>query len=141
MNFKRRVELSEDFIPLASTADIMFLLLIFFLVTTTFDVNQGLKMDLPETKIQEDIPSENVTVAVDKEGKVYIDGKEIRVDQVAREARVRLAGHPERYVVIKGDTKVNYGRVVDILDELFGAGIHNVALPTAREEDLAAGVR
>ncbi len=143
LNFKRRLELPEDFIPLASTADIMFLLMIFFLVTTTFtaEKEKGINMQLPDTVVQEEIPSENVAVTVDRDDRVLLDGREIKVEEVGRLVKEKLSAHPERFVVIKSDQTVKYGKVVDVLDELFQAGIHNIALPTEKEtiEEKPAG--
>ncbi len=135
LKFKRSFKEDEEFIPLASTADIMFLLMIFFLVTTTFTAEnqKGINMQLPDTVVQEDIPAENITVSVDKAEKLYLEGKEIKLEELAPQVRAALVGHPDRYVIIKSDQGVKYSRVVDILDELFQVGIHNVALPTKKE--------
>ncbi len=133
MKFKRTIADDEEFIPLASTADIMFLLMIFFLVTTTFNVEKGINMQLPDTVVQEEVPAENVSIAIDKGDKIYVDGKEANLKDVPAMVKGKLAGHPERYVLIKSDQGVKYGLVVDILDELFQVGIHNVALPTEKE--------
>ena len=133
MKFRRGLILDEEFIPLASTADIMFLLMIFFLVSTSFNIEKGINMQLPDTVVQEDIPAENVSISVDKSDRVFVDGVETKIDQLGLTVKGKLAGHPDRYVVIKSDQGVKYGRVVDILDELFQAGIHNVALPTKKE--------
>ena len=133
MKFRRGLILDEEFIPLASTADIMFLLMIFFLVSTSFNVEKGINMQLPDTVVQEDIPAENVLISVDKAEMIYLEGKEINIKDLGLQVKGALAGHPERYVIIKSDQGVKYSRVVDILDELFKMGIHNVALPTKKE--------
>jgi biopolymer transport protein ExbD len=134
LKFKRGFREDEDFVPLASTADIMFLLMIFFLVNTTFNTEKGINMQLPDTVVQEDIPAQNLTVSLDKTGRIYLDGKEITLKEVGPLSRDRLAGHPDRFVLIKSDQGVPYGAVVEILDELFQVGIHNIALPTKKEE-------
>lgn len=133
MRFRRGYKEDEEFVSLASTADIMFLLMIFFLVTTTFHVDKGINMQLPDTVVQEEIPTENVAVSVDASDRIWVDGKEAKLSEVGRQVQQKLAGHPERYVVIKSDKGVKYGSVVDVLDELFQAGVHNIALPTKKE--------
>lgn len=133
LKFKRTIDESEEFIPLASTADITFLLIIFFLVTTTFNIEKGINMQLPDTVVQEKIPTVNVSIIVDSSKNLYLDGKEISLKEIGVQTKAILAGHPEKFVTIKSDKNVEYGLVIDILDELFQAGIHNIALPTMKE--------
>jgi biopolymer transport protein ExbD len=133
LKFKRGLILDEEFIPLASTADIMFLLMIFFLVSTSFNIEKGINMQLPDTVVQEDIPAENVLISLDNAANIFLDGKEIKLKDLGLQVKGALAGHPERYVIIKSDQGVKYSLVVDVLDELFQMGIHNVALPTKKE--------
>ena len=65
MKFKSRFRDDDEPVPTASMADITFLLIIFFMVSTVFDVSRGIQMQLPQTVTQQDIKERNVTVSID----------------------------------------------------------------------------
>jgi len=115
-------------------ADITFLLIIFFMVSTVFDVSRGIQMRLPATTTQQDIKERNVTISIDSKQELFVDGERVDLKDVGRAARERLAGRPEGFVLVKSDQAVPYRRVVDVLDELLQVGISNIALPTEKEQ-------
>ena len=114
-------------------ADITFLLIIFFMVGTVFNVEKGIEMTLPQSTVQQDISEENVIISIDTEEKYYVDGDPVEVGDIGRLTMDKLTGHPERFVLIKSDKGVRYRAVIDVLDELLQVGITNIALPTEEE--------
>ena len=134
LKFKRSLEDDSEVIPTASMADITFLLIIFFMVGTVFNVDRGIEMRLPQSKVQQDISEENVVISVDAEKKIFIDGESTNLKGIGKSAADRILGHPERFVLLKSDRSVPYSIVIDILDELLQAGVTNIALPTEKEE-------
>lgn len=133
MKFKRSFEDDSEVIPTASMADITFLLIIFFMVGTVFNVEKGIEMTLPQSTVQQDISEENVIISIDTEEKYYFDGDPVEVGDIGRLTMDKLTGHPERFVLIKSDKGVRYRAVIDVLDELLQVGITNIALPTEEE--------
>jgi biopolymer transport protein ExbD len=115
-------------------ADITFLLIIFFMVGTVFNVEKGIEMTLPQSTVQQDIPDENVIISIDVKGEFYIDGEPADLGEIGDLTFGLLTGHPEKYVLIKSDQGVKYKVVIDVLDELLQAGITNIALPTEEEQ-------
>src|SRR5512145_1221981 len=114
-------------------ADITFLLIIFFMVSTVFDVSRGIQMRLPATTTQQDIKERNVTISIDAKQELFLDGEKIGLRELGKATQTRLAARPEGFVLIKSDQGVPYRRVVDVLDELLQVGISNIALPTEKE--------
>ncbi len=134
MRFKSRLRDDEEPVPTASMADITFLLIIFFMVSTVFDVSRGIQMRLPQTVTQQDIKERNVTISIDDKQQLFVDGEPVELKELGRSARSKLAGRPEGFVLVKSDQGVPYRRVVDVLDELLQVGISNIALPTDKEK-------
>ena len=133
MKFRRSLEDDSEVIPTASMADITFLLIIFFMVGTVFNVERGIEMQLPQSTVQQDVPEENVIISIDKDEVLYLDGEEIDLASLGREALAKTAAHPEGYILVKCDQGVRYKAVIDVLDELLLVGITNIALPTEEE--------
>ncbi len=134
MKFKRSFEDDAEVIPTASMADITFLLIIFFMVGTVFNVEKGIEMTLPQSTVQQDISEENVIISIDTTEKYFIDGEPVEVGDIGRLTIDKLTGHPEMFVLIKSDKGVKYKAVIDVLDELLQVGITNIALPTEEEK-------
>lgn len=133
MRFKNRFRDDGEAVPTASMADITFLLIIFFMVSTVFDVSRGIQMRLPATTTQQDIKERNVTVSIDATQALFLDGEKVELRGLGKAVVAKLANRPEGFVLIKSDQAVPYRRVVDVLDELLQVGISNIALPTEKE--------
>ena len=110
---RRRVSL--DISPLL---DVVFLLLIFFLVTTTFMPDASMDLELPEstTATQSEIAATVVTVGED--GGVQIDGDSVSMQELEREK-----------ITVRADARVDYGVIVRIIDALRNAGVDALSLP------------
>ncbi len=133
MKFRRTSDDEGEIIPTASMADITFLLIIFFMVGTVFNVEKGIEMRLPQSMIQQDISQENVIISIDTDEKLYLDGDPVEIGEIGRLTRDKVTVDPERFILIKSDRGVRYRVVIDILDELLQVGITNIALPTEEE--------
>lgn len=133
MKFKRTLVPDDEAVPMSSMADIAFLLIIFFMLTTVFSVDQGIIIELPETSQREAVDVREVVLVIDAEGKVHAEGKELTMDKVGGYVKSRRRANPNRPVVVRSDKNVTYGVVADVMDELLKAGVRDVALPTVAE--------
>ena len=132
---KRRSRVSDE-IPTASMADIAFLLLIFFLVTTVFSEERGLSLVLPEPQSEEvEINPKNIiTFYVVGDGVVEIrrgdspDKQTIDYQQVEAVARQELAANNRLIVSVKTAPDANYVDMVNVLDEVKLAGATRISL-------------
>jgi len=131
----RRKKLMSD-INVVPYIDVMLVLLIIFMVTAPL-VTQGVKVELPKTEAQDIAPTdkEPAIITVDSKGDYYVnfgENKNKPVDLQALATRVLALKkyQPEIVVLVKGDTNVPYGRVVELMGHLSTAGITDVGLIT-----------
>ncbi len=133
MKFKRTIQPDDEAVPMASMADIAFLLIIFFMVGTVFSADRGIVIELPETQTREAVDLRELVLTITREGEVRVDGAAVPLEALGPlVARARQV-NPRRPVVVRSDRRVPYGRVADVMDELIQAGVRDVALPTAPE--------
>jgi biopolymer transport protein ExbD len=116
--------------------DVVFLLLIFYAVTTQFVTDERLKLKLPEAKTaektginREDRPPE-VLVALD--GTVWIDGELIPEQQLEARIKQLVERAPEKAVILKGDRGADYGVVVHVLDVARSVGAKTIQMSAER---------
>jgi biopolymer transport protein ExbD len=118
----RRKKKDAATIPLAGMADIAFLLLIFFLLVTTIDVDTGIGLVLPppvEHADEIEVDPDNVTnILVNAEGEVLIDGNIIRVPQISGMIADRIRANPRLIVSVKTDRRTPYNVYIDTIDQL-----------------------
>lgn len=125
-------------VPTASMADIAFLLLIFFMVSTVFVRHHGLQVQLPEAeKIQKLENRRNVTsIWVDRQGVIKIDGQEnVGIDQVGKIVNDKIRANPLLIISIKGDGEAEFGLLSNVMQELRKVEALRVNFATEREQD------
>jgi len=128
-------------IPQSSLSDLAFLLLIFFITSMDFAIEQGLPFVLPSAQRSVRIevePSEVFRVQVLQGSSVTVDGAIMPVDQIApllqsRNAQRRAAGEPELIVVIETHPDAEYQMTVGILDQVKAADSRRVSLQMLKE--------
>ena len=124
---------SEAQINMAPLIDMIFILLIFFLVTTTFVSETGIEVRRPRAASAGRLERESIYVAVSPSGTVYLENREIGL--LALRARVReLLRRRQRPVVVIPDARTPAQALIDVIDECKLAGAENVSLAARREE-------
>jgi biopolymer transport protein ExbD len=132
---RKKAEASRE-ISMASTSDVAFLLLIFFIVTTIFAAEQGLIMVLP-AKQQESttvkVKQSNVaTLKVNYDNSVTLDQKPVLVNEIMNAVKDRLQANDQLVVVLEIHPDADYGLMVACLDELRLANARKVSLKTTK---------
>jgi biopolymer transport protein ExbD len=132
-----RVRPPED-IPDSAMADVAFLLLIFFLATTTIAEEFGLSLILPaKSQSQErmEVNRENVMViSTDPTGNIfYVDDDPVSLSQIRALVETRKAGNDKLVVSVEPDRRAPYRAMVDILDEVKQAKATRISLKTRRQ--------
>ncbi len=124
-------------IPTASMADISFLLLVFFMVSTVFVRYRGIPVALPEAeKIEELEMRRHVTsIWVSNQGVINIDDAVLPLDQVGPLIHAKLTANPRLVVSLKADADAEFGRVSDVLQELRKVEALRVNFATIREKE------
>lgn len=116
---KQRSELTVDLSPLI---DVVFLLLIFFMVSTRFKDDHGLDLDLPQAESRQSTQTERLTLFVGKDGNIKLQEETITKDQLADKLRAALANSEDKMVILHVDKDVQHGLVVEIMDTAKDAG-------------------
>lgn len=132
MRLKARHE-QQSVIPTASMADIAFLLIVFFMVTITFEKDKT-QVALPQTELRFEVPKIAAYISVTEQGQIRVtDGESMstpvgRVDDVDGWAANFVAEYPSRPVVLKADANVPYRHIDRIIDALKQAKVELIYL-------------
>ena len=119
--------------------DVMLVLLIIFMVITPM-LNNKVNVDLPVANaavIMDNANKEDaVTVAVTRDGKTYLGGDQINIDDLAAKVSAKLENKPEgeKEVYLRADVRANYGKVMDTVDAIRTAGVSQLGLLTEKRE-------
>ncbi|MEW7867772.1 ExbD/TolR family protein [Aeromonas diversa] len=122
---RQRDEIQIDMTPML---DIVFIMLIFFIVTTSFVREAGLEVHRPEATQAKTQKSSSIMLAVGAKGEIYLDRRPVDVERVKASLARMLAEQPEASLVIQADERVPHGRVVRVMDEAKAAGVANIAV-------------
>jgi len=134
MKFNRKSKV-QSVIPTASMADISFLLLVFFMVSTVFVRYRGLPVTLPQAEKIEKLESRRnvVSIWINSEGVINIDDQTTPLDQVGRVVHGKMTANPRAVLSIRGDENSNFGLMSDLLQELRKVEALRVNFSTRRE--------
>jgi biopolymer transport protein ExbD len=112
-------------LPMATMADVAFLLIIFFMLTSTFARDAGLDITLPKAMTSESLPRREVTIWVNREGQVRVNQNWIEPAKLREVLKAEFAKGEVGGVTIRGDERVPYGTIVTVMDvaKLLGANI------------------
>ncbi len=123
-----------DEINITPMLDLAYVLLVIFIIMTTASV-QGIKVNLPKAS---DTPSlakpKTRAITISETGQVYLDTYPVSLDELRTQLAAAKAGTPDLPVVVKGDTVVQYGKVMEVLDLLGQVGITQMGLVTQKLE-------
>ncbi|MCJ7600877.1 MAG: biopolymer transporter ExbD [Desulfobulbaceae bacterium] len=129
---KRRAR-SQVQAPLTSLIDMVFLLLIYFLLTTNFMVEEGIAVKLPQARAAVPQTDEVITVNVSPDGRFFIGASEFTEDPLFGRLQELLARSSNRLVVVKADRTVVLDRAVKVLDLAKAAGAERLSLATEKD--------
>jgi len=120
-------------VPLTSLIDIVFLLLIYFLLTTNFMVEEGIKIKLPQAKATAPQAEEVVTVYVDQQGRAFLGSNEIPLAKLFDRLREMIEDRENKLVVVRADRAVVLNKAVKVMDIAKAAGADRLCLATEKE--------
>ena len=116
-------------IPTSSLADIAFLLLVFFLVTTTIDMDKGLSLVLPAPGEEKEIPKENISnLLINAAGKIMLDEEPIAMAEIRASVKRKMSKNPNLIFSIKTDRQTDYQVFVSVLDQLKMANATRISI-------------
>ena len=134
MKFERKSNVGSV-IPTSSMADIAFLLLIFFMVTTVFKIYSGLEVLLPRAEATQKIETKKhlCHIWVNNRGEISIDDMIVKVPMVYPVVLEKMRDNPRIIVSLKADRNAQYGTLSDVMEELKRAQALRVNFATDRE--------
>lgn len=130
---KRARDEGRGEIDMSPLIDMVFILLIFFMVTTTFVKDMKLDLDRPSASSASKASTKSLRVYVDKAGAVYVDGKTVRPWMLQSHVRDALRGQASREVLVICDRRVPAERLIEVVDQCRLAGAADVGVATEAE--------
>jgi biopolymer transport protein ExbD len=118
-------------IDIAPLIDIVFQLLIFFMLTSSFIMQPGIKVNLPKAATSEVVRPENIEIIVSGENVTYLNGKVITTVELKN--ILRQAAKRDQSILIKADRRASLGRVVEIWDQARDLGLTQINIATNQE--------
>lgn len=125
---KRRTEIKKGQLDMAPLIDVVFQLLIFFMLTSNFVLQPGIKVSLPKAISSEVIRSENLVVTLTGQDLLFLNGEPITINDLT--PRIREAAQENKTVLLKADTQASLGRVVEIWDLCRDQGVSQINIAT-----------
>jgi biopolymer transport protein ExbD len=118
-------------INVTSLVDIIFNLLLFFMLTTSFSQSAGLEVRLPSASTTDaEVRQRDLVVALTRDGHTVVEGKSLTAEQLAARIAELQKGDAGATVIVQADKDVAHGRVVEVLDAAKAAGLKSVAIAT-----------
>jgi len=114
MRFKRKVFLEKGRLDIAPLIDVIFLLLIFFMLTSSFIFQPGIRVNLPKAVTSEVLHRELIVLVVTDSNDVYINERPVDAEELV--SRVSLAAREGRSLLIKADKGADLGKVIEVWD-------------------------
>lgn len=129
MKFKTAKKKST-IINITSLIDVLFLLLIFMMVSSTFMEEPGIKLDLPETKSAPSVKKSEYILYVKKKGELFLNEKSVSLEELGESLQNTLPEMKDESLILKGDTNIPYGRIVKIMDIIKKSGVKKLIIAT-----------
>jgi biopolymer transport protein ExbD len=130
---RRRSRIAE--INLTPLIDVVFNLLIFFLITTTFVQNPGIEVDLPKaTDAPVQPQADSVIIAVTENGRLIHEGRSVSMQELEERLRAHHEQRASAMIIIQADAKTPHGTVVEVMDLARRIGFPDLAIATEAEQ-------
>jgi len=129
---KRIREDEEAAIDMTPMLDIVFIMLIFFIVTTSFVKEAGIEVNKPKASNQETKKNANIFIAVKDTGEIWLDKRRVDIELVGSTIEKLLAEQPTDVVIIQADKDAKHGVVVKVMDAIKEAGIDRISIAAAK---------
>lgn len=135
MKFSQATKKSLNF-DITPLIDVVFLLLIFFMLTTTFiNVESGVKVDLPTGDFAAVEERQNIVVSITENNVIYLNNKLIDPTKMSERIREEIGDNAASLVVLEADQNISHGKVVRVMDLIKKGGAERIAIATKPTEE------
>jgi len=121
-------------INITSLIDVLFLLLIFFMISSTFLEQPGIKLELPEAKSAVVTEQRDYVLFVDEEGRLFLNQDEVTLEDLGGRLKEALPSMKDRALILKADQDVAHGIVVRVMDIAKESGVKKLVIGTRLED-------
>ena len=122
------------FVNVTSFIDVLFVLLLFFMVSTTFVNQPAMNLDLPKAVHSQGTRQPGIIVYVDQNGIIHVNDEPVDDALLDTVLKSRLVDSEDKSVVLKAESRVSHGTVVHVLDIIKGAGVLKLTIATQPEQ-------
>ena len=133
MSFIRKRSQEGGKIDVSPMLDMVFILLIFFIVTSTFTRETGVDVTKPKASSAKDLAKESILIGVTRQGTIHINETQVNLSSLQTILKQMMNEAPDRPVVIVSDRDAPSGKIVDVLDECNLAHVRKVSISAAKE--------
>ncbi|GAN34385.1 MAG: biopolymer transporter ExbD [Candidatus Brocadia sp. AMX2] len=134
MRFREK-RLTKSIINLTPMVDMLFLILLFFLVTSSFIEQPNIKLELPSTKYASTSKIEERVLTISRDGKLFFQNEPVERKNLVSVLKNAFSKQDDKTLILRADKNVSYGTVVDIMDAAKGAGLRRIVAPTILEPE------
>jgi len=132
MKLRRRTR-TDVLVDITPLVDVVFLMLIFFMVSTTFNVSSSLKLELPTSHAEaQNQEPKQVTISIDARGRLFVGDEPVEDGRLRARILNATKGDPNVRVILRADAEARHKRVVFVLDVLRELGMGKVGIATVR---------
>ena len=132
MRFRERTD-NEQGVDISPLIDMVFILLIFFMVSTTFVKDMKLDLDRPSASSSEQASTKAIRLYIDNAGDTFLDGQPIRVWVIQSKLRDMLQGAASQSVLVVTDSNVPAQKLIEVVDQARRSGAADVGVATVEE--------
>ena len=136
MRRKNRVKSEENSLDLTPMMDIVFIMLIFFIVTTSFVKETGVDINRPNAETAERDERGNILVAITATNEIWIDKRRVDLKAVRANIERLKIEYPEGSVIIQADKESRSGLLVEAMDQIRLAGVQNISIAAKNDSRL-----
>ena len=132
MKFRRKKEQVSD-VDMSPLIDMVFILLIFFMVSSTFTKDMKLDLERPGASSASRASSKVIRVYIDNTGETYVDGQPVKTWAIQGKLRDMLRTATEKSVLVITDDSISVDKLIDVVDQCRLSGAQDVAVATKKE--------
>ncbi len=115
-------------IDMTPMLDIVFIMLIFFIVTTSFVKEAGIEVNKPEASRAAAAKNANIFIAITADGDVWLDKRQVDIESISANVKRLLAEQPTDVVFIQADAEAEHGVVIKVMDQVKAAGVDRISV-------------
>lgn len=133
MKFQRRQSQGQEGVDVSPLIDMVFILLIFFMVSTTFIKDMQIDLNRPGAASSKPSSSKSIRIFIDNAEKIYVDGQHIRPWVLQSKVREMVSQQKSTSILVVTDKKVSADKLVDVVDQCRLAGVKDIGVATEAE--------